>query len=233
MSGSTPRTRLLNGFGFGSPEHGRLGIGHPDHLRQVQASGFPVGWHRPAGDPDDLPPVALTNRRARRTHVRGLARLALLPRGVPEAAVGGNGGAVLPLAVKGRSAKPDKPFVSVATGDFHTVAVRSDGRIFGWGCADAGQLGTAPVLAAVRRAESDALTAGTRITGHEKPAEVTPQTRGPAGLRCWEPAVLEPGIPRPRRRTGLGWQEAPPDPPVTAHVSRSASFVLTKGGKVW
>ena len=125
-----PRKRLLNVFGFGSPELGRLGLGHPDEQRQIEASGFPIGWHRPV-DELELAPVSLTNRRARRTHVRGLARLAKLPRNIEEPAVGAGGGVVLPMAIAGRGAKPDKPFVSIATGDFHSLAIRADGRTFG------------------------------------------------------------------------------------------------------
>ena len=71
----------------------------------------------------------------------------------------------------------------------------------------------------------------TKITGHEEKVAVTPQTTWP-GLKVWQ-AALQADLPRVRRRTGLGWQEAPSDPPVAAHVTRGASFVLTKGGKVF
>ena len=230
MKRGRQRKRLINCFGFGSSEHGRLGIGAPDEARQYAAAGFPIGWHQPV-DAAEMGPVSITNRRARRTHVRGLARLAKLPKQVEEATVGGNGGVVLPMAAVGRSIKPEKPIVCVATGDFHSLAIRSDGRIFGWGCADQGQLGMAPIAEAVRRAEIDMVAKTTKITGHEEKVAVTPQTTWP-GLKVWQ-AALQADLPRARRRTGLGWQEAPSDPPVAAHVTRGASFVRTKGGKVF
>ena len=87
-----PRKRLVNCFGLGLAENGRLGIGPPDDLRQVEEAGFVIGWHQPEenGDfvdtiilsfqsfsiiyPDESTENKVGNRRARRTHVRGLAR---------------------------------------------------------------------------------------------------------------------------------------------------------------
>lgn len=155
------RKRLFNAFGFGSPELGRLGLGPPDERQQIDTSGFPVGWHKPVDETELAPVVSLTNRRVRRTHVRGVARLAKLPRQIEEPAVGAGGGIVLPMAIAGQ--EPKTPFVSIATGDFHSLAIRSDGRTFGWGQGADGQLGTAPILAAIRQAEADALAQQTRI----------------------------------------------------------------------
>ena len=47
-----PRKRLVNCFGLGLAENGRLGIGPPDDLRQVEEAGFVIGWHQPEEEED-------------------------------------------------------------------------------------------------------------------------------------------------------------------------------------
>ena len=116
-------------------------------------SGFVIGWHKPV-DLAARPDVRVSNIRARRTHVPGLGRLAKLPATVPEAAVGGTGGVVLPTPVVGRPFRPEAPRIRhVATGAVHSLAVATDGKVYGWGDGRDGQLGMAVIQEAVDLAE--------------------------------------------------------------------------------
>ena len=124
--------KLINVFAMGLSEHGRLGLGPPDDERMVAESGRVIGWHKPR-DPAAVPPVAVSNVRARRTHVPGVARLAKIPAGLAEAALGSTGGVCLPTPL-GKPLRPDGPrAMAVATGESHSLCALEDGRLFGWG----------------------------------------------------------------------------------------------------
>ena len=69
------RPRVAKCFSFGLAEHGRLGIGPPDDERMMQKPGSVVGWHQPE-HPTERLDVKVIDVQPRRTHVRGLARLA-------------------------------------------------------------------------------------------------------------------------------------------------------------
>eukprot|EP00614_Pseudopedinella_elastica_P034706 CAMPEP_0172623358 /NCGR_PEP_ID=MMETSP1068-20121228/127923_1 /TAXON_ID=35684 /ORGANISM="Pseudopedinella elastica, Strain CCMP716" /LENGTH=168 /DNA_ID=CAMNT_0013431895 /DNA_START=15 /DNA_END=517 /DNA_ORIENTATION=+ len=162
--GRPKRQRVLNCYGMGNTENGRLGIGPPDDARMIAEAGFPVGWHQPVEEETRVDPK-ISNVRARRTHKRGLLRLAKLPAGLPEEAVGATGGVVHPTAVGGNGIKTEGPrCVSLATGEKHTLVLLEDGKMYGWGDGSEGQLGRKVIEQAIAKEEARKLAKKKTIT---------------------------------------------------------------------
>jgi len=228
------RPRVANCFAFGLAEHGRLGIGPPDDERMMQESGSVVGWHQPE-DPAERLDVKVTNVRSRRTHVRGLARLAKLPHTVPEAAVGSTGGVVLPTTVVGRPFRAKAPrIVDVATGATHSLAVSEDGHVYGWGSGAFGQLGFAVIQDKLAELEVERLARQKRMSSTVSAAPVATVETTLVECNVWEPHP-QPPLPQPKQKVAPGEfaEEYPPDPVAKVFCSSRASLCLTAGGKVW
>jgi len=194
---------MANCFSLGLAEYGWLGIGPPDDERMMQESGSVVGWHQPE-DPAERLDVKVTNVRSRRTHVRGLARLAKLPYTIPEAAVDSTGGVVLPTTVVGRPFRAKAPrIVDVATGATHSLAVSEDGHVYGWGSGAFGQLGLAVIQAKLDELEVERLARQKRMTATASATPVATVETTLVECNVWEPHP-QPPLPKPEQKVAPG-----------------------------